>query len=191
MPVCLRNRLRAAGLIIAMALVSACSLTPNAPATDPAPNHWGFTGKIGLWAYGEQESANIDWHDCINHYLIRLSGPLGVGGALIYGDNSSVSLHRGAEDSISADTPEELLANMGWYLPVSSLRFWLRGQPAPDAPYQQAPEAGRASTLNQSGWDISYGYQSEKIARINMNNGQIRLKWIIRNWRDAVECPAP
>lgn len=181
------RRRRTACLILVVGLLGACSTAPTQPGSEKS---WGFTGKIGLWAYGEQESANIDWRDCDNSYLIRLSGPLGVGGALIYGTGSTVSLHRG-DDTLYADSPEELLASLGWYLPVSSLRFWLRGQASPDAPYQREPEGGAASSLTQAGWHITYRYQNDHIARIAMDNGQIRLQWIIRDWRESVTCTAP
>lgn len=183
------SRLRAYGLIALGSLLSACSTAPTQPATE---NSWGFIGKIGLWAYGEQESANIDWQDCENRYLVRLSGPLGVGSALIYGTDAGVSLHRGGEDTVHADSPEELLASMGWYLPVSSLRYWLRGLPSPQAPHQRTPEPDPETTaLDQSGWHIEYSYQNGRIARIAMDNSQIRLKWIIRDWQDSVACKAP
>lgn len=180
--------LRVASLACALGLLSACSSTPSQPTP---PGGWGFSGKIGLWAYGEQESANVDWQDCDSRYLVRLSGPLGVGGALIYGDDQGVSLQRGGEDTLHAESPEALLASMGWYLPVSLLRFWLQGQPSPDAPYQRESADNAITRLSQSGWDIAYQFQNDQISRISMEDGTIRLKWIIRNWHERVSCTAP
>jgi outer membrane lipoprotein LolB len=183
------RKFRAVCPIIAMGLLTACSSAPTQPQNTQG---WGFSGKIGLWAYGEQESANIDWQDCENSYLVRLSGPLGVGGAIIYGNDQGVSLHRGSEDTVRADSPEELLAAMGWHLPVSLLRFWLQGQASPDTPYQREPTSGDViTTLSQSGWRIRYDYQSEEITHITMGEGNIRLKWIIRDWHESVNCAAP
>lgn len=180
---------RVLGLTAILCLLSACGTTPSQPKQTSG---WGFSGKIGLWAYGEQESAKVDWQDCDSRYLVRLSGPLGVGGAIVYGDDSGVSLHRGGDDTLHADSPEALLASMGWYLPVSLLRFWLKGAASPDAPYQREPASGGDITaLTQLGWHIVYSYENENITRIAMDDGNIRLKWIIRNWLESVTCTAP
>ncbi|HCS26686.1 MAG TPA: outer membrane lipoprotein LolB [Spongiibacteraceae bacterium] len=183
------GNLPAAALILVFSLLSACSSTPPQPASTSG---WGFNGKVGLWAYGEQESANVEWQDCDSSYLVRLSGPLGVGSALVYGNDSGVSLHRGSDDTLYADSPEALLASMGWYLPVSHLRYWLKGLPSPDSPYQREPQSVDALTsLSQSGWRIAYTYQSGQITRISMQDDNIRLKWIIRNWHESAVCTAP
>ena len=46
----------------------------------------------------------------------------------------------------------------GWQLPVTGLRYWIRGLPAPAAAKAQArrDESGRLSQLTQSGWTIKY-----------------------------------
>lgn len=189
MPECTPGRLPAAVLMLAFSLLTACSSTPSQPEST---NSWGFSGKVGLWAYGKQESANVEWQDCDNSYLVRLSGPLGVGGALVYGNDSGVSLHRGNDAPLYADSPEALLASMGWYLPVSFLRYWLQGLPSPDSPYQREPQSGDAvASLSQSGWRLAYSYQGGQIARINMEDDNIRLKWIIRHWHESAVCTAP
>ena len=180
---------RTACLLWLTILLAACGSTP--PQPDPG-ERWGFSGKIGLWAYGKQDSANIDWQDCASDYLIRLSGPLGVGGAVIYGNESGVSLHHGSDTPQRASSPEELLASLGWYMPVSPLRFWLQGQAAPDRPFQRSPlSGGKIQELAQSGWQIRYDYRADRLSRIDMDNGDIRLKWIIREWRETARCQAP
>ncbi len=180
---------RAAYLLALTMFLAACGSTPPQPYPDEG---WGFSGKVGLWAYGKQDSANIDWQDCSSDYLLRLSGPLGVGGAVIYGNDAGVSLHHGSDAPQHANSPEELLASLGWYMPVSSLRFWLQGLAAPDHPYQLSPlTEGKIQELAQSGWQIRYDYSADRISRIDMVNGDIRLKWIIREWRDTARCEAP
>lgn len=173
----------------ALICLSACSSLPQQTTGD---EHWSVTGKVGLWANGEQESANIDWQDCNSHYLIRLSGPLGVGTTLIYGDTRQVSLHRGGDPAITAESPEALLASLGWIMPVSALRFWLRGQADPDAPYQRSPQdTDSLQQLKQFGWTIDYHPAGDKADRIAMERDDVRLKWILRNWSESAACPKP
>ena len=181
---------RSLPLVLLLAFMAGCAgQARQAPSPE---NGWGLGGRVALWAHGDQDSANIDWQDCGDRYLIRLSGPIGIGTSLIYGNRDGVWLYRGGEPELSAASPEALLAEQGWRLPVSALRHWLRGLPVPDAPYQRSPQdSGQIERLRQLGWDIHYEYASGAPVRIAMENPEIRLKWLIRQWRDSAECPRP
>lgn len=177
-------------LLMAASWLAACSSAPTQPPTNLG--HWSVQGRVGLWANGQQESANVHWQDCGERYHIRLSGPLGVGTTIIYGDREQVSLHRGGDPEVSAESPEALLASLGWIMPVSALRYWLRGLPDPDAPHQQEPQAdGPITNLTQYGWDISYQPNSQFAERISLQSGDVRLKWLLRDWQSSARCSAP
>lgn len=182
---------RSLPLLLLLALMTGCAGQPQ--QTQTSVDGWGLSGRVALWAYGDQDSANIDWQDCGDRYLIRLSGPIGIGTRLIYGNREGVWLYQGGESELSASSPEALLAEHGWQLPVSALRYWLRALPVPEAPYQRSPQGSEPiSSLRQLGWDLRYEYGSGAApARIEMENPEIRLKWLIRQWRDTAECPRP
>lgn len=181
---------RLPSLMAAVVCLTACSSAPVQQSTNIG--HWSVQGRVGLWANGEQESANVHWQDCGDRYRIRLSGPLGVGTTIIYGDREQVSLHRGGDPALSAESPEALLASLGWVMPVSALRYWLRGLPDPNAPYQQVPQdEGPVTQLTQYGWDIAYQPNSQFAERISLQSGDVRLKWLLRDWQSSAQCPAP
>ncbi|WP_372749392.1 lipoprotein insertase outer membrane protein LolB [Litorivivens sp.] len=184
-------RFRSLCLGLMALIVAACGSTPKQAPLDES-GYWSVQGRVGLWAHGEQESANFNWQDCNDRYRIRLSGPLGVGTTIIYGDAQQVSLHRGGDPEVTADSPEALLASLGWVMPVSALRYWLRGLPDPDAPHQQHPqEAGSATELTQYGWTIQYQPSSERAERITLESDNVRLKWMLRDWQANAQCNRP
>ena len=86
-------------LLLSIALLlSACSsiqtppTAPDASLQGKLDSDWQFTGKAGIRQGSSADSANIDWHQQDQAYEVRLSGPLGQGGAVIRGDNRGVEI---------------------------------------------------------------------------------------------------
>ncbi len=186
--------MKALFILALAALLAACSSTPDATGGVSTPadtQHWSVKGKVAIWAEDQRETANFEWQNCDKRYRIRLSGPLGIGSAIINGNPQEVSLQRGGEATLYADTPEELLAAMGWIMPVSALRYWLRGKADPRAPARTATMADNTPTLEQHGWLIEYSEGGGWPEKISMNHHSARLKWLLRDWENFSECPLP
>lgn len=152
-------------------------------------NHWDLNGKIGIITAQNSGSASIRWQEDKNHYTINLSGPLGAGAVTVMGEPGQVSLQASNGQTLSAATPEQLLAQTwGWQLPVSYLKYWVRGLPVPDLTAQKEfDQAGRLSSLSQQGWQISYlDYQTVGLVdlprRINIHASNINIKLVIHQW---------
>lgn len=174
-------------------LLSACSSLP--PAT-PGDRDWLMQGRIGLWQGNQQESSQIRWLQCGEHYShIRLSGPMGVGGADIISDRSGAQLNYKGETR-RAQSAEQLATDIGWPVPVYALRYWLRGQAAPNAPLDaQVSPDGQLTQLQQLGWTLQFdryqdGAGTTRPQRLEARRGDVRLKLLISNWSAAGEdCP--
>lgn len=182
-------------LLLSIALLlSACS---SLQAPPPAPdanlqgkldNDWQFTGKAGIRQGNSADSANIDWHQQDSAYEVRLSGPLGQGGAVISGNNSGVELQVSGEDEIfHGATPEEVMYKaLGWYLPVSQARFWVQGLPDPAYP---STELTDANGFEQLGWRIEIQRLSEVNpdlilpSRLEFSYDDLRVRLVIRDWQ--------
>ncbi|MEH6577256.1 MAG: lipoprotein insertase outer membrane protein LolB [Amphritea sp.] len=122
-----------------------------------ALTHWQMRGKIGIRTPRENHSANILWQQDSQHYQIELTGPLGQGGARIDGNAQGVQIDIAGEDSVYAESPEQLMdKTLGWQFPVRELLFWIKGIPAPASPYLQVLDQNRLKTLEQNGWNINY-----------------------------------
>lgn len=136
-------------------------------------------------------NASIVWEQHRESYQIRLYGPLGSGAIQIKGQTKQISLTNTDGKIIKANTPEALLQQeLGWVIPVSGLRYWLRGLPAPGAlPTQILLDAHqRLWQIDQQGWTIVYEAYKSKSGRdvpykLLLRNGPIRLKFIFDHWK--------
>lgn len=177
-------------LIAVLLLVSACSSLPPATSTD---SDWLMQGRIGLWMGDQQESSQIRWLQCgRDNSRIRLSGPMGVGGAEIISDRYGAELNYKGETR-RAQNAEQLAAEIGWPVPVYALRYWLRGQAAPDSPLtaKVSPD-GRLAHLEQLGWTLDFAHDANAREetlpkRVEARRQDVRLKLLISSWSQASE----
>lgn len=177
-------------------LVSAISACSSLPPPTAGEQHWLLQGRIGLWQGQQQESSQIRWLQCGSHdSTIRLSGPMGVGGADIRSTAAGAELHYKGEVK-RADSAEALAADIGWPVPVTALRHWLRGKAAPGAALSaELSPTGQLSTLQQHGWQIRFSrYQNDRSTAlpqlIDARRGDTRIKLLVSNWANGGEdCP--
>jgi len=91
-----------------------------------------------------------------------------------------------------AGTPEALAADeFGVALPLSALRYWLTGRPAPDGAAPQALEldwAGRLQRLTQLGWQVEVSDYAgagggELPARVEISRGDVQARFVLARWQ--------
>lgn len=186
-----------AGLLGLAALLASCSLTPPTGTpipperrwTPPAWTDWAAQGRLAIQRDEEGLNAGFRWRQAGEAYDIRLSGPLGQGGLRIHGDRNGVLLETDDGRRDGAADPERLLARyLGWSLPVSGLRYWVRGEAEPGQPARwQWDELGRPRRLSQSGWDIAYlsysawdDVELPRLVRLARSDLEVRL--LIDQW---------
>lgn len=154
-------------------------------------NDFETIGKIGFSDGKKGGNATIQWEQEGENYHIRLFGPLGSGSIQIVGEPKQVYLISEDGQIVHAKNPESLVEKeLGWTIPVSGLRYWLRGLPAPGTPPQQIQldDMQRIWQIKQHDWTITYqSYQETQGVpvphKLMLQNGPIRLKFIFRRWR--------
>lgn len=199
---------RAALMTGCMLVLSACAFITTPPPSEPGvanPKAWathkselaGFvhwsmqgraaTGKILGW------SGNLSWRERGEHFDVRMSGPVGVGGFRAKGTLNEVEVRSGDKTFVT-DDPEALVAKLlGWEFPLEGLRYWILGLPAPGAPAQiTVDEQGHLIDLTQSGWRLAYtAYQQtngpDLPRRIILDNGDNKIKVVVDRWFDLPE----
>jgi outer membrane lipoprotein LolB len=184
--------------------LSACALRPPPPAApgiaDPEAwrerraalaefDHWSLQGRAvsgGVLGW----SGNLSWRQQGENFDVRLSGPLGVGGFRAKGEPGLVRIYTG-DETVYTNDPEALVEEIvGWRFPLTDLRYWAAGLPAPDRPARLAvDDAGLLTGLWQSGWRLAYTeYQRtagpELPKRIVLDNGEDTIKLVIDRWFD-------
>jgi len=172
--------------------LTGCATRPPAPAEGGVEaadlGAWSLTGKLAVRHPEERVALSIRWRQRDERYRIDLSGPLGAGGASIEGDPRSVAITT-AEGTRRARSPEALLAKtLGWSLPVSAVRWWVLGVPAPGSRQVLArDEAGRLAQLRQRGWRIEYERWTEEAGYalptvIRMRRNELRVRLVVARW---------
>ncbi len=150
-------------------------------------------GKIGFTDGKQGGHARLIWQQHPQSYQIRLYGPLGSGAVQIEGKGNQVWLTKTDGKVIIASTPEALVRQeLGWIIPVSGLRYWLRGLAAPGAAPDKIllDDSNRFWQIDQQGWNIQYqAYKSvdghDVPYKLLLKNGAIRLKFVFDRWRLA------
>lgn len=151
---------------------------------------WAFKGRTAIVQGQEGWNAGINWQEQGQHYQIRLSGPFSQGGVSLDGDQQQVTLTLNDGETLTAPTPEQLLAEaMGWLLPVSALRDWVRGVPYSGAPVdsRELDQQGRLTKLEQAGWQIEFlrymPFESYSMpAKVFMKHARLNVKLIVSDW---------
>lgn len=176
-----------------MFLLSACSVAPVEPdlhysraAMLPSYelDHWAFEGRLALTGQNDSWSANISWEHSPESEQIKLSGPLGQGTVVISLAGKAVTIDRGSGDVQSSTQPEEFInQQLGMFVPVRSLRYWVVGLPEPSSPYKDIGVG-----FNQSGWLNEYK-QMQLVNndramphKMTVMNNRVKLKLIIDRW---------
>ncbi|MDI1276991.1 lipoprotein insertase outer membrane protein LolB [Methylobacter sp.] len=183
------------GLLVGAALIlllSACSVVPVEPSVHYSRvamlhlyelERWSFEGRLALTGQNDSWSANISWEHSPDVEKIKLSGPLGQGAVVISLKGNVVTIDRGGDDVQSSTQPEEFInQQLGMFVPVRSLRYWVVGLPEPSRSYKDT-DIG----FNQAGWLSEYK-QMQPVddgtmpLKMMVMNKQVKLKLIIDHW---------
>ena len=180
------------GLWCFVLMLSACATVPVEPEvhySKIAREHlyqlerWSFEGRLALTGKNDSWQASINWGHRPDDEKIKLSGPLGQGATVIQLTGDLVTIDRGDDKVQSSTQPEEFInQQLGMFVPVRSLRYWVVGLPAPTSPFVET-----ANGFSQAGWLIEYK-QMEPVddqsmpRKITVMNEQVKLKLIIDQW---------
>lgn len=154
--------------------------------------NWELNGRVSIRSGKDAWSGSLYWLQNRDRYDLRILAPLGMGSLHLKGSAAGVVLkHSGEEASFSSRDPELLLSRkFGWYIPVKSLRYWVKGLPDPrfgKAGQLKLDTYGRVAEMQQAGWQIRFlRYQSVKNiqlpGKVFLNHNGLGVRMIIREW---------
>jgi len=156
-------------------------------------DRWKIKGRTMITQGSEAWSVGLRWQEDRGAYQIKLEGPFAQGGVTLDGDEEQVVLTMTTGEKIASTNPEELILEVvGWNLPVSALRDWVRGLPYE----QQAIESityddeGRITHLVQQGWDIEFlrymPFDSYSMpAKIFIKHPDLSVRLVISSWNNV------
>ena len=154
---------------------------------------WQFRGRIAVRLEKDAWSATLYWRETRDTYTLRVVAPLGRGTFELSGTAAGVELHTADNRILRAADPEALLRdNLGWQLPVSGMRWWVRGLPHPGTGTDHLGnnDRGMLDNLIQDGWQVDYqeyrpGGEPALPGRLSLENGSVRVRLVISEWTTA------
>jgi outer membrane lipoprotein LolB len=193
-----------AAAVAALLLVAGCkTLPPAAPVGPGADAPWpeqraalakldryGLNGRVAVAAQGQGFSASLRYQQHATRTNIALDGPLGIGGLRVDvdGENLKIATSRGEKLDGQA-ARDELERRLGFALPLTELRWWLLGIPAPgEVSISQDAGSGEIHDFVQNGWHVSINARAAGLGfslpqRMTAEREGARLKLFVDNWQ--------
>jgi len=187
-------------LLFLLAFLVACSEAPVRPDKGidldlqnqrEQIQSWKLNGRLSITSEKESGTVSFYWSQDYERYLMSFIAPLGQGTfALRGGEGDGVYLLTAKDKVLHADDAETLLQqSVGWHVPVSGFRYWVRGLPEPgvDVTNQQFDDQGLITEMQQADWNIRIKRYMDVEgldlpAKIFMHNDHVKLKLIIQTW---------
>jgi outer membrane lipoprotein LolB len=151
--------------------------------------HWKAQGSIAIRQDNKAENGSFSLIQEGDNYELAIYGPLGMGRTTLTGDLQQVTLKEASGQTKTAASPEILLQEtLGWSLPVTNLKYWLRAMPAPVIHSTFTLDAHqRLSKLEQQGWHITYeqymGVQELDLpSKIRFQRPETQVLIVIKKW---------
>jgi len=154
---------------------------------------WDLYARAALRLQGEAYNISLQWQrEADDRFEMLLEAPFGQGVLRIEASGPGryrLSLPDG--QVVTNSSVEALLDQVvGWSLPISGLDYWVRGLPDPRSVSSHLLDsAGRAQSIRQDGWDITYlDYFADSARpalprRLSIANDQLTLKLVIERWQ--------
>lgn len=189
--------------VIVFVLLTACAPprpASEAPLNEPMPlakreketahiSSWVLSGGLAAKSPEKAWTASLNWQQTgINHYQIRLFGPLGSGTIIIEKSGQTITYKDGPKTVSSTNADELLYQQTGVRIPVRNLYYWVRGLKAPGAVQStRYDQYNHLVTLKQAGYTIQYAkYTSingvDLPSKIHLQGHHIKVKLIIKQW---------
>lgn len=188
-----------AGLVLGLTLAG-CQTVPVAPAPTLAWSvrrqalqnleRFGLDGRVAVAVGNQGFNAGIRWAQSGAMTRLTLTGPLGAGGVEVTADGADLSVitSRGKRLGNTA-ARAELQDKLGFEPPLTSIRYWVLGVPAPGAPGAVHLDAQhRLTELTQSGWQIDYASYmpvgAEWLPRLlTLRRAGVRVRMVVDGWQ--------
>ncbi|WP_419811533.1 lipoprotein insertase outer membrane protein LolB [Bacterioplanoides sp.] len=195
--------IRFIGLMLVISLSGCASLLPQGGQETlqqqlSAINDWKVRGKLSVVTPQESVTGYLTWDQQETDYRLFITGPFGQGSSQLSGSAQHAELLLpGWEQPQVADNAEELMLRyMGWNFPVSDIRHWVKGQPAPSAENAASSkntttavfdESGLLKELQQHGWQVKYSRYSRQQGfwlpgLIKVSGHNFRFVFSIKEW---------
>lgn len=103
-----------------------------------------------------------------------------MGGGRISGHpDTGIRMEKNGETPVYGSSPERLVERLtGMQIPVSPMKYWVRGIPSPEADYSMGQDS-----IAQDGWLVEYRLDARGLPkRITLTRGEVRVRVLVKSW---------
>ncbi len=155
-----------------------------------AIHEWRLAGRLAVQRGYKGFSANLDWHEGLSAYSMRVAAPLNGGTFALDGNAEAVTLTTPkGEIHTAADAHTLMFAHLGWALPIGGTRYWVRGLPDPAHPVtgEHLDDAGRWTEFAQDGWlvqvlEYRVAAGLDLPTRLSFTHDKLKVRMAIKSW---------
>jgi len=149
---------------------------------------WNITGAFSVVRNQKALLANYQWRQSGKQFIIQIAGALNIAATTLMGRPGHVTLRQSAAKVFQASSAEVLMQQqLGWYVPVSYLKYWIRGLSAPGRHKATFDRYGHLIALKQQGWTIDFSkYQTNQGVdlpkMLRLSRPRLRVKLVVKQW---------
>lgn len=166
--------------IVCVMALSACAVAPK-PMTGLSADAFNRSGRFALsvdQANGKKDAVQggFRWHETAKQLQLDLNNPMGTVLAQVTVNADGAILHYPDGSNEYASSPDALVELLlGYEIPVSGMRDWLRGLASPSPITEQQEKDGQLSYLEQEGWRVRllrYDELGPRLLQMNRHQAQ-------------------
>ena len=175
-------------LTLAGVLTSGCAVT--GPVGSGRDVDFRLRGKIAVRGDAVAFSASFEWLQSAEDYDVALWGPLGQGRVRLHGDGKRLTIIDSRGRTATGRSAEAFAeAALGWSVPITALRYWVRGRYDPASPVavERSAANGLPSGFEQFGWVVDVSRWRDSATgpvpgRIVVQRGAERILIVCKEW---------
>lgn len=154
-----------------------------------AVQNWRLSARLAMSNGRDGGSGQLEWEQRGERAELRFHGAFGRRGWRLLATPEESILDLPTGERFSAPRVEDLVReHVGWEVPLDALRYWVRGQVAPDAPARTRHDrSGRLALIQQHRWRVEYEGHLEiggttLPRKITANRDGNRIRLLIKRW---------
>lgn len=192
--------LRVAVVVVALFASGCATVTPPLQTGDRAERRadlqalddWMLKGRVAVAAGTDGFSGGMNWEQRGEKAEITLRGPMGSAAVRIRVDGVHYAVTDERGETFDGDEARQFVEqnlSPGLPLPITEMRYWLVGAPAPGLDFRETMgEDGSVAGLEQAGWTVRYDRHRAVGGlalpeRVEMTTEGLRLRVAVSEWR--------
>jgi outer membrane lipoprotein LolB len=186
---------RFAGLLLLL-MMSGCATVkgPSLSAEEGrarvvALAHWRLDGRIAVQTASDAFQARLFWEHENQQDRVRVSGPFSQGVfSIVVQDDLALIRDSSGQTKVSRDLPGLLRRELGFAVPLSSLRYWVLGVSEPSVSGLARYDAsGQLRQLRQGEWSLDFErfVQVKEFLlpeKLSAKGREVKLKLVVEDW---------